>query len=475
MPLVVIGGVAAGLSAAARARRIDPRLEIIVLEKGPVISYGACGLPYYVEGRVRETAELITYTPEYFRKERNIDVRTGARVVAISHPRREVTLESGLKVPYEKLVIATGARGGLPNLPGAQLPHVFTLYTLDDAERMRRFLRERMPKSAVVIGAGYIGVEAADALRRNGLRVTILERSAHALSRDDAALTAAVGKQLERHGVELRTGVSVSAIESDRVAGVPCDMVVLAAGFQPNVEIAASAGIELGRSGAIRTDERMETNLRGVFAAGDCAEVTHLVTGRPTWIPLGTTANKAGRVAGACAAGARERFPGIVGTSIVSIFGVGFAAAGFSVEQARARRLFAGGCAHRSQLAPALLPGRQDHRGTGGRPGDAAPRGRVGDRRGRCGRQDQRNRHRPANPHAGRRVRAVGPGLLSAVRTGFGPRPDRGPAIDERTGGLGCPRLTRNCTSYKTNLYQLIKDTSFHRNIRFPGAARQAI
>ena len=335
MPLVVIGGVAAGLSAAARARRIDPRLEIVVLEKGPVISYGACGLPYYVEGRVRETAELITYTPEYFRKERNIDVRTGARVVAISHPRREVTLESGLKVPYEKLIIATGARGGLPNLPGAQLPHVFTLYTLDDAERMRRFLRERMPKSAVVIGAGYIGVEAADALRRNGLRVTILERSAHALSRDDAALTAAVGKQLERHGVELRTGVSVSAIESDRVAGVPCDMVVLAAGFQPNVEIAASAGIELGRSGAIRTDERMETNLRGVFAAGDCAEVTHLVTGRPTWIPLGTTANKAGRVAGACAAGARERFPGIVGTSIVSIFGVGFAAAGFSVEQAR--------------------------------------------------------------------------------------------------------------------------------------------
>ena len=133
MALVVIGGVA-GLSAAARARRIDPRLEIIVLEKGPVISYGACGLPYYVEGRVREVAELITYTPEYFRKQRNIDVRTGARVVGISHPRREVVLASGSKVAYEKLVIATGARGGMPNLPGAQLPHVFRLYTLDDAE-----------------------------------------------------------------------------------------------------------------------------------------------------------------------------------------------------------------------------------------------------------------------------------------------------------------------------------------------------
>jgi len=336
MALVVIGGVAAGLSAAARARRIDPRLEIVVLEKGPVISYGACGLPYFVEGRVRDVAELITYTPEYFRKQRNIDVRTGARVVSISHPRREVVLESGSKVAYEKLVIATGARGGMPNLPGAQLPHVFTLLTPDDAERMRIFVRERRPKSAVVVGAGYIGVEAADALRRNGLRVTVLERSNNVLMRDDAEFTGAVRKQLERHGVELRTGVTVTAIEPDQVSGVPCDMVVMAAGFQPNVEIATAAGIETGRSGAIRTDERMETNLRGVFAAGDCAEVTHLVTGRPTLIPLGTTANKAGRVAGACAAGARERFAGIVGTAIVSIFGVGFATTGFSAAEARA-------------------------------------------------------------------------------------------------------------------------------------------
>jgi NADPH-dependent 2,4-dienoyl-CoA reductase/sulfur reductase-like enzyme len=336
MALVVIGGVAAGLSAAARARRIDPRLEIVVLEKGPVISYGACGLPYFVEGRVREVTDLITYTPEYFRKERNIDVRTGARVMAISHPRREVVLESGAKVAYEKLIITTGARGGLPDLPGAQLPHVFTLHTLDDAARMRRFLVERRPRSAVVIGAGYIGVEAADALRRNGLRVTILERSAHVLLRPDDGFTLAVRAQLERHGVELRTGVPVMAIEPGGVAGVPADLVVMAAGFQPNVELAAAAGIEIGRSGAIRTDERMETNLRGVFAAGDCAEVTHLVTGRPTWIPLGTTANKAGRVAGACAAGARERFAGIVGTSIVSVFGMGFATTGFSAAEARA-------------------------------------------------------------------------------------------------------------------------------------------
>jgi len=333
MALVVIGGVAAGLSAAARARRIDPRLEIVVLEKGPVISYGACGLPYFVEGRVREAKELITYTPEYFSKERNIDVRTQTRVVSISHPRREVVLESGAKLGYEKLVIATGARGGLKDMPGAQSPHVFTLHTLEDAERMRLFLRERRPKRAVVIGAGYIGVEAADALRRSGLRVTVLERSAHAL-RDDGYFSAAVHKQLERHGVELRTGVDVTSIEAASVAGLPADIVVMAAGFRPNVELAAGAGITLGRTGAIATDERMETNLRGIFAAGDCAEVNHLVTGRRTWIPLGTTANKAGRVAGACAAGARERLAGIVGTSIVSIFGMGFASTGLTEAQA---------------------------------------------------------------------------------------------------------------------------------------------
>src|SRR5947199_2576263 len=139
MKLVVIGGVAAGLSAAARARRLDRSVEILVLEKGPHISYGTCGLPYFVEGRVREARQLVVYTPEYFRKERNIEVRTGARVASIAHPRREVLLESGERIRYERLVIATGARSDVTGIAGAAAPHVFTLHTLDDAERMRRF------------------------------------------------------------------------------------------------------------------------------------------------------------------------------------------------------------------------------------------------------------------------------------------------------------------------------------------------
>jgi NADPH-dependent 2,4-dienoyl-CoA reductase/sulfur reductase-like enzyme len=328
MRLLVIGGVAAGLSAAARARRLDPGLEIVVLEKGPVISYGACGLPYYIEGRVRRAEQLVVYTPEYFRRERNITVRTGARVISIAHPRREVVLDGGERVHYDRLVISTGARPRKAGIQGADLPNVFTLHTLEDAGRLRAYLREKRPERALVVGAGYIGLEAADALRRNGLAVTVVEKSAHVLHREDPELTQAVRERLERFRVELRTNAPVPAIE-------PGDLVILAAGLQPNVEIAAEAGVELGRTGAIRVDDRMETNLAGVYAAGDCAEALHLVTGRPAYLPLGTTANKMGRVAGANAAGARERFGGVVGTAIVKLFGMGVATTGLSVEQAR--------------------------------------------------------------------------------------------------------------------------------------------
>jgi NADPH-dependent 2,4-dienoyl-CoA reductase/sulfur reductase-like enzyme len=329
MRLLVIGGVAAGLSAAARARRIDPSLEIVVLEKGADISYGACGLPYYLEGRVRRAEELIVHTPEYFRKERNIAVRTGARVVSISHPRREVTLDGGERVHYDRLVIATGARPRTKDFEGATLPpHVFTLHTLEDAERLKAYLCDKQPKQAVVVGAGYIGLEAADALRRNGLAVTVVEQGPHVLGRGDAELTKAVRERLERFRVELQLNTRISAVERR-------ELVILATGLRPNVEIAVEGGVEVGRTGAIRVDEHMETNLPGVFAAGDCAEAPHLVTGRPAYIPLGTTANKMGRVAGANAAGRRERFGGVVGTAILNIFGMGVAFSGLSVEHAR--------------------------------------------------------------------------------------------------------------------------------------------
>jgi len=207
MRLVVIGGVAAGLSAAARARRLDRSLEIVVLEKGPEISYSACGLPYYVEGQVRDLADLVHFTPERFRRDRNIDVRTGAEVAAIHHSRREVALAGGERIHYDKLVVATGARALRSAFAGSDRPHVFTLQTLDDARRLKEFILTRRPKRALVVGAGYIGLEVATALRANGIAVTVVERETDVLGRGDAHLTKIVTALAGQHRIELRSAL----------------------------------------------------------------------------------------------------------------------------------------------------------------------------------------------------------------------------------------------------------------------------
>jgi NADPH-dependent 2,4-dienoyl-CoA reductase/sulfur reductase-like enzyme len=271
---------------------------------------------------VRSLEQLRVYTPEFFARERRIQVRTQAEVVAISHARRELTLHGGERVPYDKLVIATGARREMP-----QGDNVFKLDTWADAERLQTFLQQRKPKRAAIVGGGYIGLEAAEALRAQGLGVELYQRSGDLLKRQDPWLTGLVAKHLERCRVVVHWNSTVVMPDAD--------LVIIAAGMRPSVRLAADAGVELGRTGAIRVTDRMESNLHGVYAAGDCAEATHLVTGRAVWIPLGTTANKMGRVAGATAAGARERFPGIVGTCIVRVCGLGVGLTGLSEAQAR--------------------------------------------------------------------------------------------------------------------------------------------
>jgi len=328
--LVVVGGVAAGLSAAARARRIDRSLEIVVLEKGEDVSYAACGLPYLVEGRVRAAEQLVVYTAGHFRRERNIDVRTSTEVVAIEHARRRVVLRGGDSLPFDRLVVATGARPDTTGIAGAGLPHVFTLHTLRDGVRLRDFLREKRPRRAVVAGAGYIGLEAVEALRARGLDVTLMFPGHDLLGRHDPELARVLIAHIERFRVDVRAEQPLRS-----AAALDTDLVVLATGLKPNVELAAEAGANLGPTGAIQVSDRMETSLGSVYAAGDCAETTHLVTGRAVYLPLGTTANKMGRVAGATAAGARERFPGVVGTSVVRVCGLGVAVTGLSKEQAR--------------------------------------------------------------------------------------------------------------------------------------------
>jgi len=347
--LVIIGGVAAGMSAASRARKLNPRLEIVVIEKGQHVSYGTCGLPYYLSGQVASPQDLVVYTAEFFRQKRNIDVRLEHEATEIEPGTKRVrALVRGAQptvFAYDKLVIATG---GAPELRilGTDLSNVFTCNDLAGTIRLRAFLEEQRPKRAVIIGSGYIGLEVADALVSRGIEVNILERSETVLEAIEPEIGDRVEAVLGQHGVRLIKGATVAAISGDgrgRAHAVqygtrgsePADFVLLATGVMPRAELATSAGIQTGPTGAIAVDERMQTSVNSIYAAGDCAEVRHLVTGRPDYVPLGTTANKQGRVAGENAAGGHALFEGVVGTLVTQVFELGVARTGLSVNQAK--------------------------------------------------------------------------------------------------------------------------------------------
>ncbi|NLE47369.1 MAG: FAD-dependent oxidoreductase [Sandaracinaceae bacterium] len=346
--VVVIGGVAAGMSAASQAKRRMPGAEVIVIERGPFISYGACGMPYNLEDPSREMEDLVVLTPEVARKKRGIDVRTKSEVLAIDTERKRVRYrEDGSEVEeelhYDRLIIATGARPVVPPFPGTDLPGVFLLRELDDGIAIKRFVAEKNVKKAIIVGGGYIGLEMADGLRGRGVEVHIIEmrdRVAAGFSAKPAELAA---EELERHGVGLSLETRVEAIESSadhrlRVktdkGDFEGDMVLLSIGIRPNRELAEAAGIAIGETGAIAVDEMQRTNIQDVFAAGDCAEARHRVTNAPTYIPLGPTANKQGKIAGANAVGAGERFAGIVGTAAFKVFDIELARTGLSLEEA---------------------------------------------------------------------------------------------------------------------------------------------
>ncbi len=346
--LLVIGGVAAGLSAASRARRVDPRLQITVLEKGEHTSYSACGLPYLIGGHVRDAKDLVVYTADYFREKRNIEVLAGHEAVEIETGRRRVRAvvretRQETVFHFDRLVIATGARPDWPAIPGVDLAHVMEANTLAGALKVREFVERARPRRVAILGGGYIGLETAEALHERGLEVTVVQRTAEILEGFDTEVTQRVEEAMTHHGVLLMKGAAALAVKEGEVVSEagrhPAELVVVATGLAPNVGLAEKAGVALGRTGAIAVDERMQTNLPGFYAAGDCAETVHLVTGRPAWIPLGTTANKQGRVAGENAAGGRARFSGVVGTMVTKVFGLECARTGFSESQARDFRI----------------------------------------------------------------------------------------------------------------------------------------
>lgn len=348
--LVVIGGVAAGMSAASQAKRRQPDLEVVVLEKGTDVSYGACGMPYNIEDPSRDIQDLVVITAERFRKERGLDVRLKSPARAIDTKAKTVTVEDLEKgetyeLSYDTLVIATGARAVRPPIPGIDLPGVLPLRELTDGGAIKRFLDERQPGRVAIVGAGYIGMEMAEVFRTLGLEVTILERLGQVIPGWEPVVAEVALETLHRHGVEVHTGVAVEEIVRAEGGGLTvrhaggetsADLVLVSAGVKPNSEIAGEAGIDLGDTGAIKVDPFLLTSAPDVYAAGDCAEAYHRLTGRGAYVPLGTTANKQGKIAGANAAGAKERFGGILGTAGFKLFELEVARTGLGTSEIEA-------------------------------------------------------------------------------------------------------------------------------------------
>jgi NADPH-dependent 2,4-dienoyl-CoA reductase/sulfur reductase-like enzyme len=350
--LVVVGGVAAGMSAASKARRIDPDMEIIVYEKSGYVSYGACGLPYYVQGVITNHNHLIARTPEQFAKQ-GIQVYTHHEVMHIDSQRRFVQVRNlvdgdSFETPFDKLMLSTGGYALRPRIDGLNPTpeNLFVVRTVEDGIAIRRFIREEKPDRAVIVGAGYIGIEMAEALvAGHGLDVTVSTLFPPLVPTFDSEMAEHVSAELTRHGTVLhiqevkafeRQNGRVLAVHTDD-ASFSTDLVILAVGVRPNTGLAQAAGIALGSTGAVAVDDHQRTNIDGVFAGGDVAEALDLVTGEPAYVPLGTTANKQGRVAGENIAGGDAAFPGIVSTTVVKVFDVDAARAGLTETQARER------------------------------------------------------------------------------------------------------------------------------------------
>ena len=348
--LLVVGGVAAGLAAAMQARRTAPALRITVLEKTGDISYGACGLPYVVSGLIPALDSLVLHTPEYFRERYDIDVRLQAEAVEILPARSLVRVSIGgerREIGFDNLVLAMGAAAVCPPLAGHDLAGVFVLRQLHDGRRLLDFIEQERPRAAVIVGAGYIGLEMAEAFRARGLATTVVESSDRVMSTLGGALRDRVIDELRGRGVEVVLGEKVVAFEGNgrRVARViseserafEAQVVVIGVGVRPASGLAKDAGIEIGESGAISTDAHQRTSAANIFAAGDCSETLHRVSGRRVWMPLAQPAVRQGWVAGANAAGATpaKRFAGVVGTNALKVFDLEVARTGLSLEEAQ--------------------------------------------------------------------------------------------------------------------------------------------
>ncbi len=350
--LVVIGGTAAGMSAASQARRQrgPDDLEIVALERGADTSYAACGIPYWVGGAVDERDQLVARAPEVFRSKQSIDVRIRTEATSIDLDARTVVardLASGTEeqLGFDHLLVATGASPVRPPVPGIDADGVFGVQTLDDGQALLDALEQRRPQRATVIGAGYIGLEMAEAMILRGIEVDLVEQLPRPMATIDADLGDRIAEALREMGIKLHLGVGAEAIETGDDGWVrsvvtsdgelAADLVVLGPGAKPESRLAADAGLPTGARGGLVVDRRQRTPVDGVWAAGDCTQVFHRVTQAPTAIALGTIANKQGRIAGINLGGGYATFPGVLGTAVTKVCGLEIARTGLGEQEAR--------------------------------------------------------------------------------------------------------------------------------------------
>jgi NADPH-dependent 2,4-dienoyl-CoA reductase/sulfur reductase-like enzyme/rhodanese-related sulfurtransferase len=333
MKLVIVGGVAGGASAAARARRLSESADIVILERGPDVSFANCGLPYYVGGEIIERGKLLVATPEFLRRRLNLDVRTGSQVESIDRAAnrvqvRELATGRTYEVAYDKLILATGAAPLRPPIPGLDLPGIYTLRNMQDADRLKASVDAGV-REAIVVGAGFIGLEMVENLVRRGIRTTVVELQDQVLPPLDKEMTTPLAEHLAEHGVELLLGESAEAFEaapeglSVRLKSgrrLTAQLVSLGIGVRPESQLATAAGLEVGPRGGIRVTASLQTSDPDIYAVGDVIEVQDVVTGTPTQVPLAGPANRQGRLAADHIFGKSAEYRGTQGTAIVKVF-----------------------------------------------------------------------------------------------------------------------------------------------------------
>ena len=349
MKIVIVGGVAGGATAAARIRRLDESAQVVVFERSGHISYANCGLPYYIGGVIQDPAELTLQTPESFWRRFRIDMRVRHEVLAI-HPEKKTvsvrSLDSGeeFEERYDKLLLSPGAQPTQPQVPGVGLERLFTLRTVEDTLRIRRFVEQARPRSAVLAGGGFIGLEMAENLRELGLDVTIVQRPQQLMNPFDPEMASFIHGKMRQRGVKLLLGRTVEGFEDagSRVRvllkgeePLQADMVVLAIGVTPDSQLARDAGLALGIKGSILVNDRMETSAPDIYAVGDAVQVKHSVTGEDALISLAGPANRQGRIAADNICGGDSRYPGSQGSSVLKVFDMTAAVTGINERSAK--------------------------------------------------------------------------------------------------------------------------------------------